>query len=303
MDYSYYIIVITKILIFTAKAWGDSSSMPILAIHGFSDNASTFDHLIPLLPKGFYYVSLDLPSHGRSSHFPSGVVIDFFTCLREIRRVLIQLKWTQCILLAHSAGGHFCLFIAALYPEIIKKVIIIDLFPFFVITDHTDIHERLRYFIEWSFLLDKKNSAGKRKYKKDDVMLERFTDNHSSPISKESMRTLMKRIIMENDDNTVTINTDNRKDLLVLPLMTLDFHLSIIKQVKSPILIITTTESTGVLAESVSIIKASISTLKETLNSKVTVANIIGNHNVHLDHPERIAPLIEKFLRLESSHL
>ena len=41
-------------------------------MHGYMDNAGTFDRLIPLLPDKFYVVAIDLPGHGFSSHVPYG---------------------------------------------------------------------------------------------------------------------------------------------------------------------------------------------------------------------------------------
>lgn len=54
MNYSYCVNTL-----FPAKVWGKPNDHPILALHGWQDNAGTFDKLIPLLPTDLYVVCLD----------------------------------------------------------------------------------------------------------------------------------------------------------------------------------------------------------------------------------------------------
>ena len=41
-----------------AKVWGPPDGKPVIACHGWLDNAGAFDNLIPLLPKNLRIISL-----------------------------------------------------------------------------------------------------------------------------------------------------------------------------------------------------------------------------------------------------
>ena len=62
---------------FVGKAWGDPSGFPVLGLHGWMDNAGTFDKLAPLLLKSLFFVAVEMPGHGFSSHYPSGMPYHF----------------------------------------------------------------------------------------------------------------------------------------------------------------------------------------------------------------------------------
>ena len=54
-----------------AKVWGKPGGLPVIGLHGWLDNAATFDLIAPHL-EGVYLVALDLPGHGLSGHMPAG---------------------------------------------------------------------------------------------------------------------------------------------------------------------------------------------------------------------------------------
>lgn len=85
-----------------AKSWHEETedSKRILALHGWMDNAGSFDNLMPLLKKkneDLYIVALDLPGHGKSSQIPPGSSYSDLNIIMEIRRCLRELTWTQPI--------------------------------------------------------------------------------------------------------------------------------------------------------------------------------------------------------------
>ena len=59
----------TPYLRLSARAWGPPDGVPVLALHGWLDNAASFDPLASLLP-GVRLVAVDLPGHGGSDHRP-----------------------------------------------------------------------------------------------------------------------------------------------------------------------------------------------------------------------------------------
>ncbi|KAI9561238.1 hypothetical protein GHT06_012194 [Daphnia sinensis] len=71
-----------------ASVWETPNDHPILALHGWHDNASTFDNLIPLLLSDLYVVCLDFCVHGlSSSHYPKGMMYHYWDHIAHIHLV------------------------------------------------------------------------------------------------------------------------------------------------------------------------------------------------------------------------
>ena len=52
--------------------WGGPEGIPTVGLHGWLDNANTFDRLAPLIPE-LNLVALDFAGHGLSNHRAEGV--------------------------------------------------------------------------------------------------------------------------------------------------------------------------------------------------------------------------------------
>uniref|UniRef100_A0ABK0LSH9 Serine hydrolase-like 2 n=1 Tax=Rattus norvegicus TaxID=10116 RepID=A0ABK0LSH9_RAT len=87
------------------KVWGLQKNPPVLCLHGWLDNANSFDKLIPFLPKDFCYVAMDFGGHGLSTHYSPGLPYYHHNFVSEVRRVVSAFKWTRLSLLGHSFGG------------------------------------------------------------------------------------------------------------------------------------------------------------------------------------------------------
>ncbi len=109
-----------------AKAWGDPALPPLLALHGWLDNAGSFDRLAPLLAGERYVVALDLRGHGRSSHLPPDGWYHYVDRFDELRGVFDHFGWARAGLLGHSLGGTLASLFAALYPERVGELLLIE---------------------------------------------------------------------------------------------------------------------------------------------------------------------------------
>lgn len=110
-----------------AKVWGDAvhAAQRFLAVHGWLDNAGTFDPLMERFMKTGWYrcpsflyqslllavtirvividnrcvVCLDLPGHGLSSHHPKGIPYSPPSDIQAMRTVAKDLGWEKYSLL------------------------------------------------------------------------------------------------------------------------------------------------------------------------------------------------------------
>ena len=100
-----------------ALAWGDPARPPMLALHGWLDNAGSFSAIAPLLARSHYVVAIDLRGHGRSSHLPPGAWYHYVDYFDDLRATLDHFGWPKATLFGHSLGGTLASLFAAAYPE------------------------------------------------------------------------------------------------------------------------------------------------------------------------------------------
>lgn len=109
-----------------ARRWGQAGARPLLACHGWLDNAASFDRLAPLLADGHALdiVAIDLPGHGHSSWLPQGYSQP--TQAACVLAVLDALGWRQATLMGHSMGAGIACLLAASVPERVQALICLD---------------------------------------------------------------------------------------------------------------------------------------------------------------------------------
>jgi pimeloyl-ACP methyl ester carboxylesterase len=108
-----------------ALGWGEAGATPVLALHGWLDNAASF---IPLAEKleGFQLVALDMAGNGQSDHRAADGEYNAWSDLPDIEAVADQLGWEHFVLLGHSRGAIISALYASSRPERIARVALLD---------------------------------------------------------------------------------------------------------------------------------------------------------------------------------
>lgn len=115
----------TPYLRLAAQAWGPEDGHRVLALHGWLDNAASFTPLAPLLPE-LRLVALDLPGHGLSDYRSAGVHYHFIDFIPDVVAAADSLGWQRFSLLGHSLGAGIASFVAAVLPERIRGLALIE---------------------------------------------------------------------------------------------------------------------------------------------------------------------------------
>lgn len=108
-----------------AHLFGPEDGEPVIALHGWLDNANSFALLAPRLT-GLRIVALDLAGHGHSDHRPVGAGYTLADYVFDVLRVAEQLGWARFSLLGHSLGAIISVILAGSMPERVKRLALID---------------------------------------------------------------------------------------------------------------------------------------------------------------------------------
>lgn len=112
------------------KYW-PGHGQPILALHGWMDNAASFDSLAAASALQKHpFIALDLHGHGLSDHKPPSGSYGIWEDLRGLAQVTQQLRQDfsaeQLILLGHSRGAIVASLLAATLPDQFSHLICLD---------------------------------------------------------------------------------------------------------------------------------------------------------------------------------
>jgi pimeloyl-ACP methyl ester carboxylesterase len=267
-----------------AHLYGPEDGQPVIALHGWLDNAASFARLAPKLP-GLRIVALDFAGHGHSDHRPAGASYAIWDYVHDVLQVAEQFGWQRFSLLGHSMGAIVSVLLAAALPERVERLALIDgLIPYTGEADSAP--QRLAEALKAQMAL-----AGKRKpvYAEFERAVEARMRGVGA-VSREAAELLAQRGLMPTRGG-YTWRTDNRLTLPSPMRLTYAHAMAFVEQLQCPVNLVMA-EQGMLLAQP---------RFDELLaNRPIIQSRLPGGHHLHLDDEDGaqlVADCFNSFLR------
>jgi pimeloyl-ACP methyl ester carboxylesterase len=104
---------------------GPAQQKVTLCLHGWLDNADSFLPLSAYLPE-LNLIAVDLPGHGQSGHRSSDAHYHFLDWIYDLATLIKIAGWQQVDIIGHSMGAMIGSVLAAVMPEMVRKLVLID---------------------------------------------------------------------------------------------------------------------------------------------------------------------------------
>ena len=263
-----------------ARVWGPVDGKPVLALHGWLDNAATYDLIAPLL-KNVRLVCLDTPGHGLSDHRPVGAFYHFVDNITEVMLAADWLGWDKFALMGHSMGAGLATLAAGSFQNRIERLALIEgIGP--MSNQPEDAPRVLHEAHEHMAAL-----AGKTlpRYKNPEQALRaRMT---SFPLTEEGARILVNRGLKKSGDSWEW-TSDPRLTLRSRLRLTEDQVRAFLGKITCPALLI--------LGETSQARKMPIMVQRRPFVPQLDCRTLPGGHHLHLEHPMEVAEALNEFL-------
>ncbi|CEG58023.1 alpha/beta fold hydrolase [Legionella fallonii] len=262
------------------KTWGNPENPPIIALHGWLDNANSFDPLAEYLKNNYYFIAIDFPGHGHSAHLPQSSNYHFIDGIFIIVQIINALKLDKVHLIGHSMGACLASIVGGIAPNRFLSIGLIEgLGPF----SHPDESacEQLTTYLDYLTHQEIKKTKGYHEF--EHAALARSLKGY---VSFEIAKILCQRALVKK--HGIYYWRHDKRLLAPSPLrMTEQQILSCLKQISAKTCLIWA--SKGFSFDS-KLMQERIKTV-----SNLKIMHLDGGHHIHMEQPELVGQLLTDF--------
>jgi pimeloyl-ACP methyl ester carboxylesterase len=243
-------------------------------------------------------LAIDLPGHGKSSHYPKGMhYFIFWDGITLIRRIVKYHHWSHVVLLGHSLGGALSFMYASCFnkEDDTAKFISIDIAgP--TVRDTEKLASQTGDCIDKMLTYETLPMTKMPCYNYDE-MIDLVEDAYAGSVDRESVKVLMKRGMAPapahlNKDG-FHFARDLRLKVSMMGMFSETQVLTYAKQIRCEMLNIR--GKPGMNFGDPNVYPKVIETIRENAK-RVVYEEVEGTHHLHLVTPERISKIVGDFL-------
>ncbi|MGE0682720.1 MAG: alpha/beta fold hydrolase [Candidatus Binatia bacterium] len=113
---------------------------PLLILHGLFGSLENWRTLSKIFSRSFHVFALDQRNHGRSPH---SVEFTYQAMADDLHEFMEEQELSSAYMLGHSMGGKTAMLFALTFPDLVDKLVVVDIAPKAYPRDHDDIFDAL----------------------------------------------------------------------------------------------------------------------------------------------------------------
>ncbi len=116
------------------------TGQPLIIMHGLFGSGDNWRSIARMMEPHYQSIVVDMRNHGRSPHDPE---MNFKVMADDILELMTDLKLDKVSLLGHSMGGKVAMQFSLLHPDLVEKLIVVDIAPKYYPPHHDIVIEAI----------------------------------------------------------------------------------------------------------------------------------------------------------------